>query len=98
MAEFNRVVLDAPEVRYGSVVGVVAPGALATNTLLAPGHAYLLRRVGPNDGIVPAASQRWGEVISEVEADHWAQIGWFGRFDVQGFYAGLAEHLAQRGF
>jgi hypothetical protein len=35
--------------------------------------------------------------MGEVEADHWAQIGWFGRFDVQTFYGRLAQQLAERG-
>ena len=30
----------------------------------------------------------------EVDADHWAQIGWFGRFDVDAFYVRLADQLA----
>ncbi len=97
MREFNRVILDVPDVLYTSVVGAVNPNALGINAMLSPAHAYLLRKAGPNDGIVPATSQLWGEAMGEVDADHWAQIGWFGDFDVESFYAQLAERLAERG-
>lgn len=97
MSEFNRAVVDCPNVVYSSVVGAVSHDAVAAvNAVLSPAHQYLLRKVGANDGIVPAASQRWGEAVGEVVADHWAQIGWFGSFDVEGFYTRLAEGLAAR--
>jgi triacylglycerol lipase len=97
MSEFNRSVIDCPNVVYSSVVGAVSRDAVAAvNAVLSPAHGYLLRKVGANDGLVPAASQRWGELAGEVEADHWAQIGWFGSFDVEGFYARLAEGLVAR--
>jgi triacylglycerol lipase len=97
MSEFNRTVVDCPNVVYSSVVGAVSHDAVAAvNAVLSPAHQYLLRKVGANDGIVPAASQRWGEAVGEVVADHWAQIGWFGSFDVEGFYTRLAEGLAAR--
>jgi triacylglycerol lipase len=97
MQHFNRAIVDSPHVVYSSVVGAVNPDAGKLNAFLALGHDYLLRKAGRNDGIVPAMSQRWGEAMGEVEADHWAQIGWFGRFDVQGFYASVAQGLAERG-
>jgi hypothetical protein len=98
MAVFNEAVIDAPTVAYASVVGSVARGAGSVNALLLPGYTYLLKTVGPNDGMVPAASQRWGDVLGEVTADHWAQIGWSRGFDARGFYALLVEYLAGRGF
>ena len=98
MREFNQYVTDSPAVAYTSVVGVVDANAPALNALLSLGHRYLLSRSGPNDGLVPAWSQRWGDTVLEVDADHWAQVGWFGRFDALAFYAQLAELLAGRGF
>ncbi|MDB4973141.1 MAG: Protein of unknown function hydrolase domain protein [Myxococcaceae bacterium] len=98
MREFNRLVLDSPEVAYGSVVCAVNLSTLGVHAMLSPSHSYLLRKAGPNDGVVPALSQLWGEALGEVDADHWAQIGWSGGFDVHGFYARLAERLAERGF
>jgi triacylglycerol lipase len=74
MDEFNREVPDAPGVYYASVV------TRADRTALSPAlwatHRYLSRRAGSNDGVVPAASQQWGETLAETDADHWAQVGW----------------------
>lgn len=97
MAEFNLHVKDATDVWYSSVVGALRSETAKVSTLLAPGFSYLRKRVGPNDGMVPAASQRWGDVLFEIEADHWAQIGWSTGFDAAPFYVALAEHLAERG-
>ena len=97
MEAFNAEVPDAPGVAYGSVVGV-ARGTLRMNPLLVPTWLYLKRRAGENDGVVPASSQRWGEVLAEIEADHWAQIGWSRSFDAAEFYARLLRELRGRGF
>lgn len=96
MAEFNREVPDHPDVRYFSYVAVVSKSQV--HRLLGPSHAYLQRLAGDNDGLVPADSQRWGECLGNVDADHWAQIGWFGAFDAPAFYADMARLLADRGF
>jgi hypothetical protein len=66
--------------------------------VLWPTHQYLARRDGPNDGVVQLASQRWGEVIAELEADHWAQIGWSPWFDSAEFFEELLRELRGRGF
>jgi hypothetical protein len=58
----------------------------------------LKKRAGDNDGLVPAASQRWGEVIARVEADHWAQIGWSDGFDTAELYLRVVQELKARGF
>jgi triacylglycerol lipase len=97
MAAFNAEVADAPEVAYGSVVGV-ARRRRSTNPLLWPGRLYLSGCAGENDGMVPASSQRWGEVLAEIDADHWAQIGWSRHFDAVEFYAALLRELRGRGF
>ncbi|HEU4383601.1 MAG TPA: alpha/beta fold hydrolase [Anaeromyxobacteraceae bacterium] len=97
MEAFNAEVPDAPGVAYGSVVGV-ARGTLRVNPLLVPTWLYLKKRAGDNDGVVPASSQRWGEVLAEIEADHWAQIGWSRSFDAAEFYARLLRELRGRGF
>lgn len=95
MAEFNRATPDVPGVAYLSVVGVAA--ARRTHPLLLPGQLYLRRAAGENDGLVPADSQRWGEVLFRIEADHWAQIGWSKRFDAAEFYDRLLRELRARG-
>jgi triacylglycerol lipase len=97
MAGFNRTVPDVLGVAYGSVVAV-ARRKRDVNPLLLPTYLWLSERAGESDGMVPTASQRWGEVLAEIEADHWAQIGWSRRFDAAGFYAGLLRELRGRGF
>jgi len=96
MAKFNADVPDVPTVAYASVVG--RSGRLRTNPLLWPSHLYLAERAGPNDGVVPTASQARGEVVRQVEADHWAQIGWSRGFDAAGLYEELLRELRGRGF
>jgi triacylglycerol lipase len=96
MAEFNRAVPDARGVLYASVIGS-PPRRREVSPILLPTWAWLDRASGANDGIVPAASQRWGEVVREIGADHFAQIGWSRRFDAAEFYAELLRELRGRG-
>lgn len=98
MARFNAEVLDVPGVVYGSYVGLASGRAPEMNPLLIPTHRFLLERVGENDGLVPASSQAWGEVLGTLEADHWAQIGWSRTFDAPAFYESLVDELKRRGF
>jgi triacylglycerol lipase len=98
MEAFNLAVPDSPGVTYASIVGNVAAHRTDVHAFLAPAHAYLAKLAGPNDGLVPAASQRWGHVLGEVDADHWAQIGWSQGFDAGRFYAAIAGHLAELGY
>jgi triacylglycerol lipase len=96
MREFNRQVQDVPDVLYTNIVAAADPEAGGVHAMLLYGHRYLSRMVGPNDGIVPSRSQLWGETLEEIDADHWAQIGWSARFDVHGLYARIAQRLAAR--
>jgi triacylglycerol lipase len=95
MAQFNERVPDVRGVTYGSYVAVCHG---KVNPLLLPGFLYLKASAGENDGLVPATSQEWGEVLGRIEADHWAQIGWSRHFDATDFYAELVRELAARGF
>jgi hypothetical protein len=47
--------------------------------------------------MVPAESQRRGDVLRVVPADHFAQIGWGRRFDPLDLYAELVRELRGRG-
>ena len=96
MAEFNAAVPDVRGLMYASVVGA-PPRRRHVSPLLVPTWLWLDHPVGPNDGIVPAASQRWGDVLEEIDADHLAQIGWSRRFDAAELYAELLRELRGRG-
>lgn len=97
LAAFNAQVLDVPGVRYACVVGGMHRDDSVVPLALAPAHAYLRRVAGPNDGLVPVASQYWGETLAEIEADHFAQIGWRvavrGSFDAASLYAFVVARL-----
>jgi len=97
LARFNTQVVDVPGVRYACVVGGMHREDSLVPLALAPAHAYLRRVAGPNDGLVPIASQYWGETLAEIEADHFAQIGWRvamrRTFDAAGLYAFVVARL-----
>jgi triacylglycerol lipase len=97
LAAFNAHVIDVPGVRYTCVVGGMHRADSVVPLALIPAHAYLRRVAGPNDGLVPIASQYWGETLAEIEADHFAQIGWRvdvrTTFDAPGLYAFLIARL-----
>ncbi len=96
MDEFNRAVPDERGVLYASVVGAPVRHR-DVSPILVPTFMWLTDAAGDNDGMVPAASQRWGEVLSEIGADHFAQVGWSQRFDAAEFYAELLRELRARG-
>jgi triacylglycerol lipase len=96
MAAFNEQVRDARGVWYASVVAHA--GLARTSPLLWAPQRYLSACAGPNDGLVPLASQAWGEVLLELEADHFAQIGWSLRFDAAELFEELLRELRARGF
>lgn len=98
MATFNADVPDAAGVSYASYLAHASGKLPETNPLLIATHRILLERAGQNDGLVPASSQRWGEVLGTVEADHWAQIGWSRSFDAPAFYEKIVDELKGRGF
>lgn len=97
LERFNREVPDAPGVRYACVIGGMHRADSIIPLPLVAAHAYLRKVAGTNDGIVPVASQYWGEVLAEIEADHFAQIGWRvsirGTFDALGLYAFIVARL-----
>lgn len=95
MQQFNARVGDAPQVYYASVVG--RPGTAQTVLPLRTARRFLDRRAGTSDGVVPATSQVWGELLFEVPADHWAQIGWSPSFDARPLYRNIVQHLRARG-
>lgn len=97
LERFNAEVPDAPGVRYACVVGGIRSDSTGVPLALSPVHHYLRRAAGPNDGLVPIASQVWGEVLAEIEADHFAQVGWRftvrSSFDATALYAWIVARL-----
>ncbi|HUQ01250.1 MAG TPA: alpha/beta fold hydrolase [Kofleriaceae bacterium] len=91
LTRFNEEIADVPGVRYACVIGASADRR-KIHPLLRVTHAFL-RAHGPNDGLVTAASQTWGEVITEAELDHWAQVGWAGGHDAAALAERVLEHL-----
>lgn len=96
MAAFNQATLDAPGVLYASVVGA-PPARRGVSAILVPTWLWLGASAGGNDGLVPADSQRWGEVVREIAADHFAQIGWSRGFAAEELYLELLRELRARG-
>ncbi len=92
MAEFNRDVPDAPAVAYFSYVSAIE--SRKANLWLRP-SLFLLG--APSDGLVPADSQRWGNVAGQLAVDHWGQIGWSRGFDAGALYEEIARELSMRG-
>lgn len=96
MAEFNEQVPDVDGVFYASVIGRVRADS-PMHPLLVPIHAWMRRNVGDSDGLVPATSQAWGDVLLTVDADHWAQVGWSTvGVDTPAIYRAIAQALDLR--
>jgi triacylglycerol lipase len=96
MERFNEEVPDARGVHYACVVG--APERKRdVSPILVPTFAWLRESAGGNDGMVPAESQRWGDVLRVVPADHFAQIGWSRRFDAAALYSEILTELRALG-
>jgi triacylglycerol lipase len=97
LERFNQEVRDVPGVRYACVVGGVRRADTPVPLALVPAHAFLRRAAGANDGLVPISSQYWGETLAEIEADHFAQVGWRvgmrRTFDALGLYAFIVARL-----
>lgn len=86
MDVFDAATADRPGVRYASVVASATPPRLKTRLALGPRpwrqatyalYTWLHHQVGAGDGIVPAASQRRGQVLYEARGDHLDVIGHF---------------------
>jgi len=100
LERFNRDVPDAAGVRYACVVGGLRAEPPVIPLPLVAAHGFLRRIAGANDGLVPMSSQYWGETLAEIEADHFAQVGWRvsmrGAFDALGLYAFIVSRLGDR--
>jgi hypothetical protein len=94
MARFNRDVPDVAGVEYMCCIATIDVPAVVR---LAKLPLLPAATVVAGDGLVPCDSQRWGAVLCEINADHWAQIGWSPRFDAASFYVDVVRLLGERG-
>jgi triacylglycerol lipase len=102
--EFNEQVPDAPGVRYFSVAGRHEYHFLNPEWLLS--HQIVLKKEGPNDGVVSISSAAHGESQEVWEGDHLSLVNWFNplaRFrglwrDAAPRYGPLIRRLADEGF
>lgn len=109
-AAFNAKYPDDPRVAYFSVVARTSDDVLflsreldLCDALFWPSF-WRLKTLGyASDGLVTTESQRWGEVVAEIQADHENQIGHpLGAvgfaFDPWTFYVDHARFLHLRGY
>lgn len=92
LAAFDTEAPDVADVTYACILASPRAGLRGVGPLLVPSYAWLKRRAGDNDGVVPVASQVHGRVLGHIDADHWGAVGW-GRFDAVRFYDELATTL-----
>ena len=86
MALFHAATAERADVRYGAVTARAEPPRLGSRLRIGAHpwqqgtyalYAWLHRRVGEGDGIVPLASQSHGTVIHAARADHLDLLGHF---------------------
>lgn len=97
LERFNRETKNAAAVAYYSVMSGFSGKPTKFFKPLLPCYYYIQTRRGPNDGIVPVASQEWGIVMDRIEADHFAEMGWTNTFDAPRLYVRIARELRGRG-
>lgn len=111
MEAFNEEILDVPGVVYASWAGRscasldlgcrAANGGEVVESLFAATLEFLELTDGPNDGLVPVDSAKWGEYLGEIPADHMDEVGQIadvfnGAFDHRQFYLDELRRLAGR--
>jgi triacylglycerol esterase/lipase EstA (alpha/beta hydrolase family) len=77
--EFNVLYTDDPRVKYWSWMGETCVAGIgcedALDPLLLISYEAIAAVAGPNDGLVPESSAKWGEYLGLVPADHIDEIG-----------------------
>lgn len=77
--EFNVIYIDDPRVKYWSWTGETCVAGIgcddAVDPLLLFSYETIAALAGPNDGLVPESSAKWGEYLGVVPADHIDEIG-----------------------
>ena len=96
LKEFNEVAKDSSDVKYFSIISYIH-GVWGFNPALLITDSILKKYYPWSDGIVTVSSQKWGEVIKTIKADHWQTIGW-GTLNVSKLYEDIINKLGERGF
>lgn len=87
---FHAATADRPGIAYGCVTARAAPPSLRARVKLGAHpwrqatyalYSWLHNRVGDGDGIVPIASQTYGELLYNARADHLDVLGHFADTD-----------------
>lgn len=77
--EFNVIYTDDPRVKYWSWQGETCVAGIGCGDSLDPLLLFSYQTIagiaGPNDGLVPESSAKWGEYLGLVPADHIDEIG-----------------------
>jgi triacylglycerol lipase len=102
--KFNSRVRDDPRVRYFSM-GFYIPEPIERHSVVP--FLWLVHRIAAeessrrgeapaNDGLVTAASARWGESLGDLPADHWSEtapIPFVGGVDYREIFTRILENL-----
>jgi len=101
LRDFNRIIRDAPGVRYYAVAGDPI-SARAVAPLLRPSYELLNRQPpaeggGPNDGLVTVASSLFGTELRAGGGETTLPAGAEARHDWQPLGALQADHIAEVG-
>ncbi len=85
MKVYNQRYPNDPRVKYFSWAGVTCSRLdfkcrkkykdEVVDPLLSATYLALKALRGPNDGVVPVSSAKWGTFLGELPADHWDEIG-----------------------
>jgi triacylglycerol lipase len=100
---FNAKYPNVPSVYYQSWSAITGNGTQdRMKTMMGISHSLLNSAAGPNDGVVPETSARWGTFRATLHADHLDLIGYklldFGGFDHLKFLETTFIELKQKGF
>ncbi len=99
--KFNDHTPNAPGVRYYSYSGTQRRKHVYGGLRFS--YDIVMKREGPNDGLVSQTSARWGRYLGNVDADHLNLVGWKffwefrEKFDAKAFYLGIARMLEAEG-
>ncbi len=103
---FNPQNLDDSQVKYqswGAISGIGSGDSI--KAVLLPGWSYIKDIRGPNDGLVPVSSAKWGTFKGTIVADHIDLSdhstfdGLFnGKFDAIGFYKKIVADLVSQSY